>query len=86
MNNFFRFLFPLMCWMIYASKGVGAIEQNSLGRLLIIGLALPGLAQTYWSVFLKSNNPVWKLDIAFFAICVGASIAFFVHVLIANAS
>jgi hypothetical protein len=65
--------------MIYWGKGTVAIDQNSYGRMLIIGIALPGLAQTYWRVFMKSL-PLRKADKLFFSLCVVAAVAFYVHI------
>ena len=81
MKNLFRVLMPAMCWMIYWGKGTVAIEQNSFGRMLIIGMALPALVQIYWRLFMKSS-PIQTADKLPFSICIGAAVAFYVHILV----
>jgi hypothetical protein len=63
-----RIGYPIFSWLILLSFGLEAIERGLLLQVVIVALALAGLAQAFWRSQVVRTRPYSTADIISLAI------------------
>jgi len=73
---------PFFCWAFFLVLGVEAVGAKNPFTILIVGLALPGMSQTYWRTQFKGKDSAEKADLVSFFVGASAAVTYIVYAII----